>query len=160
MDMAHHRIIASARIAAAPKRVYDVIADYRQGHPHILPKRFSGLTVERGGFGAGTIIRFRMRVAGRTQTFRAAITEPDPGRVLVETNLEGKLAATTFTVTPADAGRTSDVNIATDLPVRAGIPGIVERFVTTRMLQPLYEEELRRLAAFLNDTADDQRKTR
>ena len=148
--MASHRITASARIAAAPKRVYDLIADYRQGHPRILPRQFSDLTVERGGFGAGTIIRFKMRIAGRTQTFRAAITEPDPGRVLVETDLDSNLAVTTFTVTPADAGQSSDVSIATDLPVRTGPLGLVERLVTTRVLQPLYKEELRRLATFLN----------
>ncbi len=148
--MASHRITASARIAAAPKRVYDLIADYRQGHPRILPRQFSDLTVERGGFGAGTIIRFKMRIAGRTQAFRAAITEPDPGRVLVETDLDSNLAVTTFTVTPADAGQSSDVSIAADLPVRTGPLGLVERLVTTRVLQPLYKEELRRLATFLN----------
>ena len=54
--MTWHRITASARIPAAPKRVYDILADYREGHRCILPKRFSDVTVERGGFGAGTII--------------------------------------------------------------------------------------------------------
>jgi hypothetical protein len=34
---------------------------------HILPKRFSDLAVERGGFGAVTIIRFHLRVGGRRQ---------------------------------------------------------------------------------------------
>ena len=47
--MTRHRVTASARIAAAPTRVYEVLADYRQRHRHILPKRFSDLTVERGG---------------------------------------------------------------------------------------------------------------
>ena len=65
MDMTAHRITASARIDAAPKRVYNVIADYCNGHPRILPKQFSDLVVERGGFGAGTVIRFRMRVGAR-----------------------------------------------------------------------------------------------
>jgi hypothetical protein len=151
MDMTAHRITASARIDAAPKRVYNVIADYCNGHPRILPKQFSDLVVERGGFGAGTVIRFRMRVGGRLQTFRAAVTEPDPGRVLVETSLEGRLAVTTFTVSEADGGQASVVNIATDLPVRFGPLGAIERFLTTRALQALYHEELRLLAAVVQD---------
>ena len=148
--MTRHRVTASARIAAAPRRVYDVLADYQHGHRHILPTRFSDLTVERGGFGAGTIIRFRLRVGGRRQTFRAAVTEPDPGRVLAETNLEGKVAVTTFTVASAGAGEISNVTIETELPVRGGMLGAIERFLATRALQPLYREELRRLAAFVS----------
>ena len=148
--MIRHRVTASARIAAAPKRIYEVLADYRHGHRQILPTRFSDLTVERGGFGAGTIIRFRLRVGGRRQTFRAAVTEPDPGRVLAETNLEGKVAVTTFTVTSEGAGEMSNVTIATEPPVRSGMLGAIERFLTTKALRPLYREELRRLAAFVS----------
>ncbi len=148
--MTRHRVTASAPIAAAPGRVYDVLADYRHGHRHILPKRFVDLTVERGGFGAGTIVRFRVRIGGRTRTFRAAITEPDPGRVLAETNLEGKVAVTTFTVAGDGSGEMSTVTIATELPVRSGVLGAAERFLTTKVLEPLYREELRRLAAFVS----------
>lgn len=75
-----HVISASARIDAPPERVYAIIADYRTGHPRILPEPFSGLTVERGGIGAGTTIRFQMKLLGRTETYRADITEPEPGR--------------------------------------------------------------------------------
>jgi hypothetical protein len=46
------------------------------------------MDVERGGVGAGTVIRFRLRVFRRTRDFRAEITEPTPGRVLVETDLD------------------------------------------------------------------------
>jgi hypothetical protein len=148
--LTRHRVTASARIAAAPKRVYDVLADYRQGHRHILPKRFSDVTVERGGFGAGTIIRYRLRLGGRTRTFRSAVTEPDPGRVLAETNLEGRVAVTTFTVATEGAGEMSNVTIATELPVRSGMCGAIERFLTTQTLGPLYREELRRLALFVS----------
>jgi hypothetical protein len=148
--LTRHRVTASACIPAAPRRVYNVLADYRNAHRHILPPRFSDLTVERGGFGAGTIIRFRLRVAGRRQTYRVAVTEPEPGRILAETNLEGKVAVTTFTVTPDGPGEMSKVTIATELPVRSGLLGAIERFLTTKMLQPLYREELRRLAAFVS----------
>ena len=64
--------------------------------------------------------------------FRAAITEPDPGRVLAQTNLVGRVAVTTFTVTAEGAGETSNVTIATDLPLRSGMLGGLERFLTTK----------------------------
>src|SRR6266403_913529 len=94
------RVTTSAIIPAPAKQLYAIIADYRNGHPHIIPKPyFTYLEVEQGGIGAGTIIRFQMRVLGRTQNFRAVVTEPDPGRVLVETNNGGE-SVTTFTVDP------------------------------------------------------------
>jgi polyketide cyclase/dehydrase/lipid transport protein len=151
--LTRHRITVSAPIAAAPKQVYKVLADYRDGHRHILPRRFSDLTVERGGFGAGTIIRFRVRVGGRRHTFRAAVSEPEPGRVLVEANLDGKVAVTTFTVAAEGADDTSTVTIATEQGVRSGLLGVIERFITTRELEALYREELRKLAAFVSGSA-------
>lgn len=80
-----HVVTASALIPARRERVYNILANYREGHPRILPKQFSNLVVEQGGLGAGTVIRFQMSVFGRKQTFRAEISEPEPGRVLVET---------------------------------------------------------------------------
>jgi hypothetical protein len=137
-----HIISVSALIAADAKRVYGIIADYWHGHPHILPPQFSGMAVERGGVGEGTVIRFQMRIFGRTQTFRAAITEPEPGRVLVETDLDTNGAVTTFTVDPAAAGR-ANVTIATALDTRSGILGPLERLLTTWALRPIYVEELK-----------------
>ena len=83
-----HIISASAVIPARRERVYSLISNYRDGHPRILPKQFSNLIVEQGGTGAGTVIRFQMSVFGMKRTFRAVITEPEPGRVLVETDLD------------------------------------------------------------------------
>ncbi len=49
-----YTVVASADMDAPPDRVYAIIADYHNGHPHILPKQFRNLTVEKGGVGAGT----------------------------------------------------------------------------------------------------------
>ena len=143
---------ASANINAAPKRVSGIIADYQNGHPRIVPDTFSDLTVERGGAGDGTIIRFKMRVFGRTQSFRAAVTEPEPGRILVETDLDSNGAVTTFTVNPGAAPGTSDVTITTELPVRSGPLGALERFLTMRFSRPLYIKELALLAVCAAET--------
>ncbi len=141
-----HTVSASAVIPARCQRVYSLIANYNDGHPRLLPKQFTGLIVEQGGVGAGTVIRFQMSVFGRKQTFRAAITEPEPGRVLVETDLDSNGAVTTFTVNPGGAPADSHVTISTELPVRSGFLGKVERTLTTLLLRPIYVKELENLA--------------
>jgi hypothetical protein len=141
-----HIISASAIIPARRERVYSLIANYRDGHPRILPKQFSNLTVEQGGVGQGTVIRFQMSVFGKKQTFRAAITEPEPGRVLIETDLDTNGAVTTFTVNPGTAPADSRVTISTELPVRGSFLGLVERTLATILLRPIYQKELENLA--------------
>ena len=151
--MAKHSISASALIAAPPEQVYAIIAEYRDGHPHILPKpHFVDLVVEQGGVGAGTVIRFQMRLIGRTQTFRAAITEPEPGRVLVETDLQTG-AVTTFTVEPRADAKQAVVTITTTTKVREGLAGKLEGWLATRLLQPMYVKELGQLAAVATERA-------
>ena len=147
---------ASARIHAQPARVYGIIADYRNGHPHILPKAFRNLVVEAGGVGAGTVITFEVRAFGITRRLRATISEPQPGRVLVETNLAPDPSVTTFTVEPADYGRASDVTIETRLEAKPGILGSIERAVSSRFLRSLYREEL----ALLEKTAREKEEGR
>lgn len=141
-----HTISASAIIPSRCERVYSLIANYHDGHPRILPKKFSNLAVEQGGIGAGTIIRFQMSVLGRKQTFRAAISEPEPGRVLVETYLDTNGAVTTFTVEPGTAPADSRVTISTELPVGSGIVGKLEGMFATLLLRPIYIKELQNLA--------------
>ena len=141
-----HIISASAIIPARRERVYSLLANYHDGHARILPKQFSNLVVEQGGMGAGTIIGFQVSLLGRKQNFRAAITEPEPGRVLVETYLDGSGIVTTFTISPGHAPADSNVTISTVLPVRAGLLGIMERKLSTLLLRPMYLRELQNLA--------------
>lgn len=139
------RIVERARMEAPAPRVYAMLADYRNGHPRILPRPpFTELVVEEGGVGDGTRIRVGMRFAGRTRSLRAVVTEPDPGHVLAETYPETG-AVTTFTV-EAEGGETV-VTIATDLPVRDGLLGRLEAWAAARMLRPTYRRELALLAA-------------
>jgi len=141
-----HLITASAVIPARRERVYALIANYHDGHPRIVPKQFSRLVVEQGGIGAGTVIRFQMSILGKKQTFRAAVTEPEPGRVLVETDLDANRAVTTFTVDQGPAPADSRVTISTELKVRSGPLGIIEKALSTLLLRPLYVKELENLA--------------
>lgn len=138
-------VAEGAWIGAPASRVYGIIADYRNGHPRILPKEFQYLAVERGGVGAGTVIAFSVRSFGTTRQSRAAITEPEPGHVLVETLLDGSGVVTTFTV-EAGAVAGSDVTISTVIPVRSGILGKLERWIAERYLRGIYRKELALLA--------------
>ena len=138
-------VSASAKVGAAATIVYRMIADYRNGHTRIIPaKYFSNLEVEEGGYGAGTLIRYHLHALGTTHHARARVTEPEPGRVLVETDLD-KGAVTTFTVDSL-GGNASQVTIATDIPVRGGLLGSVERLMLRNFLQRVYAAELARLA--------------
>jgi hypothetical protein len=143
---AKHVVSASAIIPARPQKVYALIANYRDGHRRILPKECSDITVEQGGIGAGTVIRFEMTLLGRKQGYRAEITEPEPGRVLVETYLQPPGTATTFHVEPGDAPADSRVTISTQLPLRSGVLGIIEKAIAGVLLRSMYQKELVNLA--------------
>ncbi|MEZ4586669.1 MAG: SRPBCC family protein [Gemmatimonadales bacterium] len=136
-------VTASKDVAAPPEVVYDLIADYRKGHPSILPPEyFEDLVVEEGGRGAGTRIRFTMKAFGRREVSRALVTEPEPGRVLVET-VEGSGIVTTFTVDPTPTG--ARVTFDTSYPVR-GLGGWLQGLVVPGYLRKVYRAELRLLA--------------
>jgi Polyketide cyclase / dehydrase and lipid transport len=136
-----YTVAASAHIDAPPDRVYGIIADYHTGHPSILPKPFMNLVIEQGGVGAGTIIRSEVHAYGTVTKCRAIVTEPEPGRVLVETNVEPTESITTFTVVPGTNGGTQ-VTFVTESQSRTGIAGAIERWMSTRFLNKLYAEEL------------------
>lgn len=143
-----HVVSVTRRLNTSPRRAYETIANYHTGHPRIVPDEFRNLVVEQGGIGAGTIIRFDLRLFGRTTQLRAAVTEPQPGRVLVEKNIEGNDAISTFTVDPGDRTDESVVTIRTDIGTRRGLAGRIERWLLTRILERLYHEELRRLEIY------------
>lgn len=138
---------AQRQIAAPPERIYAVIADYRQGHPRILPpEHFRDLTVLAGGVGAGTKIRFRTRVGGREVETEAEISEPEPGRVLVERNTNPP-ATTTFTIVPVGDGSQARVKIETDWQTAPGVAGAIERMMGPLLFRRVYAKELARLVA-------------
>ena len=142
-----YTVSRSERIEAPPDRIYGIIRDYHHGHPSILPKQFSNMRVEAGGIGAGTRIHFDVTVFGQKQHFVALVTEPEPGRVLVETNLEPTQSVTTFVVDPEGDGNASSVTIRTELAQKNGLSGRIERYVTARVMQNIYAAELKKLNA-------------
>jgi hypothetical protein len=134
---------ANSIVAAPADRVYAILSDYTTHHPQILPSNFSDLRVEEGGVGDGTVLSFRMRLGGKTSDFRQRVSEPQPGRVLTETDLTTG-AETSFLLIPEADDRTR-VAINTRFPNPGGLTGLVQQLVAPRMLKKLYEDELRRL---------------
>ncbi len=140
---------------ARPEDVYATIADYHKGHPSILPrKNLYDLQVEQGGYGAGTIIRFKARILGVEQSFHHRVSEPEPGRVLVEQDIEpGQNVTTAFTVTPLENGQKSQVEICTTLNASPGLRGLVERLLVPLTNPPIYRKELKLLEAVAQQRA-------
>lgn len=132
-------VSAERTVSAPADAVYALLADYREGHPSILPPAFSDLTVLQGGTGAGTEIRFALELAGRNQEIEARVDEPEPGRVLSEA-YPHKGAVTRFTVDPV--GDQSRVRIETTWEPSPGLAGVIERFIAPRLFRKLYAEEL------------------
>jgi uncharacterized protein YndB with AHSA1/START domain len=139
------RAVSSAVIPAPPAIVYGLIADYQRGHPTILPpKYFQNLIVEEGGFGTGTRISFQMRSFGTVRHVQGHVTEPEPGRRLLETYPDSGIA-TEFTVDPVAGAQNSRVTIATRY-WKSGLRGWLERFLVPVFLRTVYVAELRLLA--------------
>jgi hypothetical protein len=146
--MARLHASAERTVPAPAAAVYALLADYRNGHPRILPPSFSDLTVLQGGTGAGTVIRFALRLAGRKQEVEARVEEPEPGRVLSEIYPE-KSAVTRFIVDPV--GNQSRVRIETSWERSRGLAGVIERLLTPRMFRKLYTQELDRIERWAID---------
>ncbi len=150
------RISATRLIAAPTEVVYRCIADYRMHHHQFLPPAFSRYEVVKGGVGEGTVIRFRLTIAGRGQNAEALVAEPEPGRVLTE-RYEGTGAVTTFRVVPKRAGTL--VVIETVSP-STGIRGAIERLIVPLLFRRLYNDELTRLDRYARSQAATQRGKR
>jgi hypothetical protein len=138
------RFAAERRMDVAPDVVYHCIADYREHHnPRgFLPPSFSDFQIITGGVGAGSEVSWVTEAGGNKRRIDATVSEPTPGRVLVETSPS---IVTTFTVEPADGG--SLVRFDTEID-DGGLKGVLTRLFAPRMLVPIYEDELQRLEAY------------
>jgi Polyketide cyclase / dehydrase and lipid transport len=148
--MATIHVCAARRVDASTETVYGYLADMREHHPRFLPPAFSEFEVESGGVGHGTITRFKVAAAGRTREYRMRVAEPEPGRVLTESDMNSNLV-TTFTVTPQNAA--SRVEICTTWKGAAGIGGFFERLFAPRVMRGIYVDELERLNAYARQRA-------
>jgi uncharacterized protein YndB with AHSA1/START domain len=142
-------VVSAERVIDAPAdAVYRYVADMRDHHPHFLPPAFSDFRVESGGVGAGTVTRFKVTAGGRTREYRMRVDEPEPGRVLTESDTGSSLVTTT-TVTPRDSA--SSVHISTTWNGAGGIGGFFEKTFAPRAMRAIYADELERLDAYARE---------
>ena len=144
---------AERLIADSPDHLYELVADFREHHPKILPPAFRDFTVESGGSGVGTITASTFRMGGRTDRIRTRVVRAEPGR-LIEEVVIGRPMTTTFTFRSDVAG--ARVAIDTTWRPMGGISGVLERRFAPAMLSRIYQDELERLDRY----AADQRAAR
>jgi hypothetical protein len=135
---------AQGPVAAPPDVVYRYLSDMQNHHPHFLPPAFSDFEVVAGGVGEGTVVTFQFAAGGRRRDFRQTLTEPEPGRRMVETDAKSS-SVTTFMVDPVDAGKSSKVTISTRWNGARGINGFFERIFAPRVMRGIYIDQIRRL---------------
>ncbi len=137
----------SLLINARAEELYAVVADYRIGHPAILPKPyFQDLTIEKGGLGAGTVIRANVKVLGKLYPLHHVISEPEPGRVFQESEVDKPGEFTQFRFEPVNGGAQTRVTIATEFVASPGLLGFMERLTKPGLVHKMYRQELRNLA--------------
>ena len=81
---------------------------------------------------------------------RLTVAEPEPGRVLTESDSNSSLV-TTFTVTPD--GSACNVRISTSWNGAGGIGGFFERTFAPKALAKIYADELDRLNTYARQQA-------
>jgi uncharacterized protein YndB with AHSA1/START domain len=153
--MGRTRVQAERLIGAPPAAVYAMLADYTTHHPRIMPAPpFSDLEVESGGVGAGTVFHITVQMLGRRQRLHMRVAEPEPGRVLTETNLDTGVV-TVFSVAPGDGGSRTLAGMSSEWETQRGLRGLVDRLVTPRLMGRMFAKQLRQLDQYLR-SADDR----
>jgi hypothetical protein len=141
-------VTAERTVNAPAEAVYGYIRDMNV-HPKFLPPAFSDFQVESGGVGTGSVTRFKVTAGGRTRDYHMTVDEPEPGRVLRESDQNSSLI-TKFTVDPG-SGQSSLVKISTSWQGAGGIGGFFERTFAPRAMKAIYEDELQRLATYAQE---------
>ena len=136
-------------IDAPAAAVYAVIADYHIGHAAILPKPyFEEMQVVRGGVGAGTELIVKMNVYGTKATYNMQVSEPEPGRVISETDAKAGVT-TTFMVEPTENDKQCRVTIRTVSPASSGIAGVLEKLIQPTISRRIFRAELKNLGTYM-----------
>jgi ribosome-associated toxin RatA of RatAB toxin-antitoxin module len=146
--MSQLRVGVERLVDAPAEDVFGLVADMRIHHPRFLSPAFSDFEVETGGVGAGTVTRFTLTAGGRRRRYRMRVDEPEPGRVLTESDM-GSSLSTTWTVTQVDGK--SRVRIASTWDGARGIGGVFERLFAPRVVRGIYSDTLERLNRYAQE---------
>jgi hypothetical protein len=77
------------------------------------------------------------------------VSEPEPGRVLVERDIDSPQdIETTFTVDAVENGQKARVEIKTTMVPTPGLVGLSEQIIIPIINKQIYQKELKKLEAF------------
>ncbi|MCA9984611.1 MAG: SRPBCC family protein [Anaerolineales bacterium] len=141
--------VESTRLINAPvQTIYEILADFEDAHVAILPRQyFRAIKLLSGGQGAGTIYQLQMVVSGQTYDYEMHVSEPVPGRELLEVSSDGAVR-TVMRVEPAGANTQSQVTIISDFTSEPGFMGWLQRLFQPAIVRRIYREELDNLAQY------------
>jgi hypothetical protein len=129
---------------SSPEAMFAALADYSGLRPRILPPEMTDFTVLSGGTGAGTRFTYDLHATKRrTRHVDATVTEPQPGRTLLEADTNSTLTVR-WDVAPAAGGGT--VTATLSWQGSSGIGGFFERRFAPLGIKRIYSAELDRLA--------------
>jgi hypothetical protein len=143
------RVEQEGVVGAPADLTYRLIAQ-DEHHQRFLPPAFSDFETLQGGSGAGTVHRFALSAGGRTRRYTMDVHEPEPGRVITESDRNSSLV-TSFTVMPDSEH--CRVLISTTWDGAGGIGGFFERTFAPRVISRLYADELKRLDRYARSQA-------
>ncbi len=142
-------VVQEGAVGAPAELTYPLIAD-DEHHTKFLPDDITDFEVVEGGVGAGTVHRFKVTAGGRVREYLMRVSEPEPGRVITETDQNSSLV-TSFTVTSDGDG--CHVRIETRWDGAGGIGGFFERTFAPRVMRKMYADELARLDTYAREQA-------
>ncbi|HEY3992224.1 MAG TPA: SRPBCC family protein [Ktedonobacteraceae bacterium] len=153
--MSHIFVRSERVIDASPATVFQTLADYETKRPRILPPNYLDYTIEKGGKGNGTIIRYRLHAAGRERPYEMHVEETVKGQVLTERD-KGSSLVTRWCVLPISGGQKSKVSVESDWEGSSGIGGFFERTFAPLGLRRIYKDILIALALMAQPPAQNQ----
>jgi Polyketide cyclase / dehydrase and lipid transport len=137
--------VTSERVVdAQPEVVYEVLKDYQVKRPQILTPNFLDYTVEKGGHGTGTEVRYRLRSARRERPYHIRVDEPLKGWVLRERDQNSSLV-TTWTLSPENDGQRARIRVDSEWEGGTGVGGFFERTFAPFTLSRIYGKMLEML---------------
>jgi hypothetical protein len=106
-----------------------------------LTPNFLNYTLEKGGQGQGTIIRYRLHAANRERDYCLNIDEPVKGKIITERDSNSSLV-NTWTISPLSDGTRTRVSIINEWEGGSGVKGFFERTFAPLGLKSIYGQIL------------------
>lgn len=154
--MKTYEVTVKCTIDATHTKVYNIVIDMEE-HRRILPKQFESLDVLKGGKGTGTVFRLNMNVMGNRSSLEMVLTEPEPGRVVLERDEKAGIT-TTWKLTPIEGSDRCLIELTSEFQSKPGIAGMLERLIFKPVIRSIYRQELDNINEYATKGTVSERK--